>query len=114
MLVSALPTGQDVALFLGRGDDPAIVALAGHHVGHMTAIVRAYTRSRGFDDAAAPPTVARDLAAVIVTATARLVSNPAGYREQSVAGVASVGFNEFRGFNLAELAVLNGWRRRAA
>ncbi len=103
------PTGADVVTYLGSGD----TARAGAHVGHMTAIVRAYTRGRGFYEGV-PPQMAADLAAVIVTATARLVTNPGSIRETSVTGVASQTFNEFRGFNLAELMVLNSHRRRAA
>lgn len=108
-LLVDLPAGADVVAYLGSGDP----AQAGTHVGHMTAIVRAYTRGRGFFEGD-PPQVAADLAAVIVTATARLVINPGNMREVTATGVGSQTFNEFRGFNLAEQMVLNSHRRRAA
>lgn len=83
----------------------------------MTAIVRTYTRGRGFVvDPADPneaPRVAADLAAIIVTATARLLTNPPGVREATATGVASTYFNEF-GFNLAEQMMLNSHRRLPA
>ncbi len=46
-----------------------------------------------------------------MTATARLLANP----EQIATGVGSVQIHGgFKGFNLAELAVLNRYRKRAA
>ena len=101
-----LPTGQDVASFLGRGDDDRPVALAQEHVEIITAMVRAYTRDNGFTDGEPGD----DLAAVITTATARLVGNPHQLRY----GVADVQMNDaFKGFNLAETFVLNRHRKKA-
>lgn len=101
-------TGQTVADFLGRGDDTALVALAGEHAAIVTAMTRAYTRGGGFDDTGALPN--EEIAAVITTATARLVANP----EQLRYGVADVQMNDaFKGFNLAETFVLNRYRRKA-
>ena len=105
------PTGQDVLTFLGRSGGSMTQADA--HVDHVTAMVRACTRGRGFVTGTEPK-IAADLAAVIVTAAARLVTNPHGLREQEASGVATVTYNEFRGFNLAEQMVLNSHRRRAA
>lgn len=69
-------------------------------------MVRAYTRGGGFTPDPNP-----ELEAVIVTATARLLANP----EQIATGVGSVQIHGgFKGFNLAELAVLNRYRKRAA
>ncbi|MDQ3325497.1 MAG: hypothetical protein M3529_07195 [Actinomycetota bacterium] len=103
------PDGQQVADFLGQGGDPSTVALATEHVGIVTAMVRGYTRGNGFDPVAGDP--ADDLAAVIVTATARLLANP----EQLAHDVGAVSFRGgFTGWSLAETFVLNRYRRRAA
>ena len=103
-------TGQQVADFLGRGDSEATVALAGEHVVIVTAMAQAYTRGKGFDGAEPKP----DVEAVIVTATARLVSNPGQIVEDQTAGPFSqrVGVG-FTGWNLAETMVLNRYRQKA-
>ena len=100
-------TGQQVADFLGRGDDTELVALAGEHVGIVTAMARAYTRERGFLGGSP----LEDVAAVIVTATARLVANPEQIANTS--GPFSVA-GGFTGWSLAELFVLNRYRKRTA
>ena len=98
--------GQDVADFLGQGTDTALVALAGEVVPVITAMVSAYTRGRGFD--LGEPS--DDLAAVITTASARMVANP----EQLPTRVGSVEIRAgFQGFSLAETFVLNRYRKRA-
>jgi hypothetical protein len=99
-------TGQDVADFLGQSDDMGLVALAGEHVDVITAMVKAYTRDNGFT--AGEP--ADELAAVITTATARLVANPEQL-ETSVGGTYVRG--GFAGWTLAETFVLNRYRKRA-
>lgn len=100
-------TGQDVADFLGQGDDTQLVALSGEHAVIITAMVQAYTRGNGFYGGLPGD----DLAAVITTATARLVANP----EQLRHTVGGVQFNEgFRGFTLAETFVLNRYRKKAS
>ncbi|MDO0973783.1 hypothetical protein [Mycolicibacterium frederiksbergense] len=99
-------TGQDVADFLGQGTDTALVALAGEVVPVITAMVRAYTRTRGFT--AAEPN--DELAAVITTASARMAANP----EQIQSKVGSVEIRGgFQGFSLAETFVLNRYRKTA-
>lgn len=99
-------TGQQVAEFLGQGSDPTVVALAGQHVVIITAMAQSYTRNEGFT--AGEP--ADDIAAVITTATARLVANP----EQLDQTVGSVGIRGgFKGWSLAESFVLNRYRKRA-
>ncbi len=101
------PTGQTVADFLGAGDDPALVALAGQHVVIVTALARTYCRGNGFTGAVP----ADDIAAVITTATARLVANP----EQLDTQVGSTAVRGgFKGWSLAETFVLNAYRGRAA
>lgn len=100
------PTIRDLELFLGRtvGVGEATAALQ-----TMTQFARAYTRGRGFTDGIP----ADDIAAVIVTATARLMANPEGHLMETV-GSFSVQYGRFQGFNLLELAVLNNYRRTAA
>lgn len=99
-------TGQDVADFLGQGTDVSLVALAGEVVPVITAMVKAYTRARGFT--AGEPN--EELSAVITTASARMVANP----EQIPSKVGSVEFGGgFQGFTLAETFVLNRYRRTA-
>ncbi|MFS0898927.1 hypothetical protein [Mycolicibacterium litorale] len=99
-------TGQQVAEFLGQGDNTEAVALAGDHAAIITALARSYTRGRGF--VGAEP--AEDIAAVIVTATARLVANP----EQITTDYGSVSLRGgWQGWNLAEQIVLNRYRVRA-
>jgi hypothetical protein len=100
-------TGQDVADFLGQGTDTTLVALAGQAVPIITAMARAYTRDRGFTG----PEPDDQIAAVITTATARLVANP----EQLPTDVGSVSIRGgFTGWTLAELFVLNRFRVRAS
>lgn len=99
-------SAQGVADFLGQGDDVSLVALAGEVVPVITAMVRAYTRTRGF--IADEPN--DELAAVITTASARMVANP----EQIPSKVGSVEIRgAFTGFTLAETFVLNRYRRTA-
>ena len=97
-------TGQDVADFHGQGDDEQFVALAGQSVTIITAMARAYTRGNGFDDFGAND----EIAAVITAATARLVANP----EQLRVTIGGVQTDGFQGWTLAELFVLNRYRRR--
>lgn len=102
----AAPDGADVAAFLGQGDNPELVALAEQHATIVTAMARAYTRDNGFTG----NEPADDIAAVITTATARLVANP----EQIATTTGSVAVNGgFTGWTLAELFVLNRYRKRA-
>lgn len=102
----AAVTGQRVADFLGGGDDSGLVTLAGNHAAIITALVQGYTRGEGFT--AGEPN--DEIAAVIVTASARLVANP----EQLSTDVGNVSIRGgFAGFNLAELFVLNRYRKRA-
>jgi hypothetical protein len=103
-----LPTGADVARFLGRASDAEFVKLADQHIPLVTSFIRAYTRGRGFDDDSEE--VEDDVRAVIITATARLVVNPAQVSRESVDGYSAVG--SLNGFTLPELAVLHLYRRR--
>ena len=80
------------------------------HLETVAAFVRAYTRGRGF---AADGTPEPEVAAVIVTATARLLANPTGTVSEAL-GPFNVRHSVFNGFNLVEVLVLNNFRRRAA
>ncbi|WP_417365050.1 hypothetical protein [Glutamicibacter arilaitensis] len=100
-------TGQDVAEFLGRGDDAELVTLAGLHLPVVTAFVRAYVRGNGFVDGEANA----DLQAVIKTACSRLAVNPQQARRIQIDDFSQT-FATLDGFTLPELAILNLYRRR--
>lgn len=100
----------DVAAFLGQPDDPAVVGLAREHLPIVTAMVRRYVRRNGFDVNGDPDA---DLAAVIVSSTARAVSNPSQTVAETL-GDFSVRPGIFDGWTLPELAILHAYRRRAA
>lgn len=104
-----LPTAAKVAAYLGKADVPETVSLAEQHLPLVVEFVRAYTRDRGFDTAGVPNDA---LAAVIVSATARLVTNPE-QSERVTVGDYSEAFATFAGWTLPELVVLNRYRRRA-
>lgn len=99
-------TGADVASFLGQGDNPELVALAGEHAVIVTAMVKAYTRANGFEEG----TPNEELAAVITTASARLVANPEQL-DTTIGGVRTG--TGFTSFSLAETFVLNRHRKKA-
>ena len=107
----AEPTVADVTAFLGRTQDAATIALAEAHLPVVRAMVRAYTRGRGFDPTTDEP--AEDLALVIVSGCARLVVNPEHTVEQQL-GAFSIRQAVFNGWTLPELAVLHQYRKRAA
>lgn len=103
------PIASDVAAFLGQPADSGLLALAEVHLGVVTAMVRGYTRGRGFT--AEQP--ADDIALVIVASTARLTANPQMTTEVSIDDY-SRRQAIFTGWTLPELAVLHNYRRRAA
>lgn len=98
-----------VAKFLDRSDDPSVVALAEAHLPVVTAFIEAYTRGNGFTNGEP----ADSIAAVIIAATARLVSNPA-MTVRETDGDYDVVHPRLDGFTLPELAVLHLFRRRTA
>lgn len=103
------PTAADVAAFLGKGD-AATLAITGQALPIITAMARSYTRDNGFTDVGP----ADDIAAVIVTATARLVSNPGQLEGQHEMGPFRADFRGgFTGWTLVETFVLNRYRVRA-
>lgn len=76
----------------------------------ITTMARAYTRGQGFDGDEPND----EIAAVIVTAAARLVANPKQIGTSSTAGPFSEDVRGgFTGWTLAELFVLNRYRKRA-
>lgn len=102
--------GSDVAAFLGKPDDAAVIELAEVHLPIVTAMVRAYVRGPGFDANGDP---AAELAAVIVSSTARAMSNPTGI-VQETSGPFTIRPGTFAGWTLPELAILHAYRRRSA
>lgn len=107
-----IPHGVDVLRFLGWPEDPETRLQADEHVVRVAHTARAYTRGRGFapDDWAL---CEEDIKTVILSAAARSLNNPAQDRSVEAGGFRSQpGY--FSGWNLAELAVLNRYRRRAA
>lgn len=103
------PTAQNVADFLGQGEDATVVALAGEHLPIVTAMVRNYVRGNGFDNAGMPND---DMAAVIVSSCARLVVNPT-LDTLTAVDDAQIRQGTFNGWTLPELAVLHSYRARA-
>lgn len=103
-------TAADVAAFLSQGDNPELVALAGQVVPIVREMARSYTRGLGFSQEN-PAQCSEGLAAVITTASARMISNPL-QNQQTVGGVTEGA--GFVGWSLAELFVLNGYRKRAS
>lgn len=104
-----IPTAAKVAAYLGKADDYAIVSLAEQHLPIVTAFTAAYTRDNGFTNGVPSDS----LAAVIISATARLVTNPE-QAERVTVGDYSETFATFAGWTLPELAVLHLYRRRTA
>jgi hypothetical protein len=104
----ATPTAQNVADFLGQGDDTQLVALAGEHLPIVTAMVERYVRGRGFTNGEPDDPIA----AVIVSSTARLVNNPSGTEYQAT-GPFQIRPGVFNGWTLPELAILHSYRARA-
>lgn len=103
---SVLP--EDVVKFLGRAEDADFLALAQEHLPIVTMFIEAYTRGRGFGSFGEPD---RLLRSVIVTATARMLSNPEQVKRYQ-AGDYSETPATLDGFTLPELAVLNMYRKR--
>lgn len=84
--------------------------LAGTAIPVVTQFAKAYTRGRGFDDDEPND----ELAAVITTASARLASNGSQISSSKQAGEYTTDTRSyFTGWTIAELFVLNRYRRRA-
>ena len=103
-------TPEHFYAFLGRsGDQGPNGPDVWTHIESATAMVRAYTRDRGFDPDGKP---ADDLAAVITSCAARQYTNPAQTVQTAIVD-ASVTMGTFRGWTLPELAILHRYRVRA-
>lgn len=77
----------------------------------VTAMAKAYTRGRGFDEYDVPND---EIAAVITTATVRLAANSTQTLHSKKVGDVEQDYrSSFTGWTLAELAVLNRYRKRA-
>jgi len=99
---------DQVAAFLGKPDDAATLDTAEQAIPIVTVMVKAYVRG-GTDWEAN-----EELEAVIVTAAARMVSNPGQLPTDVTAGPFSQSIRgAFGGWTLAELFVLNRYRKRA-
>lgn len=105
----AFVTASDVAKFLGRGDDSSLVSLAGEHLPLVKEMAKTHTRGVGFSEG-----VPNDaIAAVITSATARLVNNPELIQSEQI-GDYSARYTVFQGWSIVERAVLDAHRRKAA
>jgi hypothetical protein len=74
----------------------------------VAAQARSYTRGVGWEGL----TATEDIAAVVLSAAARLLSNPNGLKEETM-GALSVQYGPPFGWSLAELYCLNRFRERA-
>ncbi len=99
---------DQVAAFLGKPDDTAILDTAEQTIPIVTVMVKAYLRGTGDWE----PN--DELEAVIVTAAARMVSNPGQLPYDLATGpFTNPVRGAFQGWSLAELFVLNRYRKRA-
>jgi hypothetical protein len=104
----AAPTGADLTAFVGReiNAEQATAVL-----GVVIALASSYTRGKGFTGG--EPTA--DIAAVILTAAARLIADPGQITDEQVLGPFRVSYNtgHTAQWSTAELFVLNRYRERA-
>lgn len=99
---------EQVAAFLGKPDDAATLAVAQQAIPIVTVMVRAYVRGGASWESN------EELDAVIVTASARMVSNPTGIAYDATAGQFTQSVRgAFQGWTLAEVMVLSRYRKRA-
>ncbi|MCG7426036.1 hypothetical protein MHY20_00120 [Helcobacillus sp. ACRRO] len=106
---AALVTWEVLDL-MGRRDDTDLEKQVASSADTIRMMAYAYTRGGGFNPLNINE-VKPDVFSVLVTATARLVANPEQIRYQ----VGALSMNEgFRGWSLAERAVLDRYRRKAA
>ena len=99
---------EQVAAFLGKPGDAATLATATQAIPVVTVMAKAYVRG------GADWEPNDEIDAVIVTATARVVANPTGLSHDITAGPFAHSIRgAFQGWTLAELFVLNRYRKRA-
>lgn len=105
-----------VLAFMGRTGDPVAEVTARQAVPLVSEMVAAYVRGNGAQRVGSRVIGAfdftPDLRAVVITASARLINNPAQLESESADGYASRG--SFTSFSLAEQAILHRYRRRSA
>lgn len=106
----ALPTGADVSAYLGRTQDVPFTTQADKAVSATYEFARSYCRGRGFEDDEDLPA---DLRMVVITAAARLATNPTMLRAEQAESYASNSGPDGT-FAPVELAVLHRYRRRVA
>lgn len=107
------PSATDVATWLGR-NDPDAIRRAHAVLPEVQAMVRAYTRGRGFGGPDADPEPVDEIAAVIVSVTARVITNPSGLQQTTITGPFTETTAGWQGFTLLERVVLDRYRRKAA
>lgn len=114
-VAQVLVTGADVAAFIGKAGDAETIEQANNALTVIVGMARAYTRDAGgFDGPGADVYVNPDLRSVLVGATARLLSNPSQLGHAETIGPWTKSWTAgFSGWSLAELAVLNRYRKRA-
>lgn len=106
----AAPTAADVAAFLHKTGDAATEADATQAWTIISAMASSYTRGQGFTSG----TPADDIAAVIFTATLRLMGNKTQLEHTKAKGPFSVDYrSSFNGWTVAETFVLNRYRANA-
>lgn len=103
----AAPTVSDLAALTGRAvsteQGTAVLTI-------VTAMASAYTRGLGF----ASGVPCDEIRAVILTASARLVSNASGLLYQESEGPSNISYSSaFEGWSIAELFVLDSYRVKA-
>jgi hypothetical protein len=99
---------ETVCLFLGRPGDTTLAGSAGAAISVVTALAKAYVR--GGEDWETND----EIDAVIITAAARLVTNPSQLGNDETLGPFSRSLRGgFTGWTLAELAALNRYRKLA-
>lgn len=99
-------TATDVLTFLGASPEGQDVAQVEAAITTAQAMVRGYTRGRGFTPMGGPDD---QIAAVIVSCAARLYRNPT-LDGQQTAGPFAQSPGVFNGWTLPELAILNNYR----
>lgn len=101
------PTADDLAALTGQqvnaGQAEAVLAI-------VSAQAKSYTRGRGWDTAGEPYD---DVRAVILTASARLLSDTSQITTDEAMGPFRVSRTPFNGWSTSELYVLNRYRERA-
>lgn len=106
-----MPVNADnLSVFTGQPYGDADYDKATAVIGVVAALAKSYTRGQGFTAGEA----AEDIGAVILSASARLISDTSQNIQEQRQGPFSVSYREgFTGWTTAELSVLNRYRLRA-